>query len=92
MLKRRWAEVLLWQFEPIKFRLADNCFYNIDFMVVRPDRIEMHEVKGHWEDDARVKWKAVADMFWMFRFVAIQWQKGEWVYEYYRGEKDDEQQ
>ena len=81
------GEILDWRFEPVKLRLADNTFYNIDFMVTCRDRIELHEVKGHWEDDARVKWKVAAESFWMFQFVAIQWKGGKWVFERYnRGE------
>lgn len=33
--------------------------------------MELHEVKGYWEDDARVKIKVAAEAFWMFRFIAI---------------------
>ena len=32
--------------------------------------IECHEVKGYWQDDARVKIKVAADQY-PFRFVAI---------------------
>lgn len=54
-----------WFFESLKFKLAENaCGYTPDFMVVRADGvIEFHEVKGHWEDDARVKIKVAADKF-----------------------------
>jgi len=81
------GEILDWKFEGIKLRLADRTWYHIDFVVTFPDRIELHEVKGHWENDARVKWKVAADAFWMFKFVAVQWKRGQWVYEIYRGEK-----
>jgi len=30
----------------------------------------MHEVKGFWQDDARVKIKVAADMY-PFRFIAV---------------------
>ena len=33
--------------------------------------LEMHEVKGHWMEDARVKMKVAADMY-PFRFIAVQ--------------------
>jgi hypothetical protein len=32
--------------------------------------MEMHEVKGFWQDDARAKIKIAADIF-PFRFIAI---------------------
>ena len=32
--------------------------------------MELHEVKGHWQDDARVKIKVAAEQY-PFRFVAV---------------------
>jgi len=55
------GEIVAYWFEAFKFRLADNTFYTPDFFVVMADMtIEFHEVKGHWEDDARVKIKVAA--------------------------------
>jgi hypothetical protein len=39
--------------------------------------IEIHEVKGHWEDDARVKIKVAASLY-PLRFVGITREKGAW--------------
>lgn len=63
---------VLWhKFEGIKFRLADNTFYTPDFAVMMPDgQMEIHEVKGYWQDDARAKIKIAADMY-PFKFVAL---------------------
>ncbi|MBC9904777.1 DUF1064 domain-containing protein [Achromobacter xylosoxidans] len=63
---------ILWhKFEGMKFRLADNTFYTPDFMVMKPDgQLEAHEVKGYWQDDAKVKIKVASDMY-PVRFVAI---------------------
>jgi hypothetical protein len=59
-------------FEGLKLRLADNCFYTPDFIVLaRDDVLECHEVKGFWTDDARVKIKVAAQRF-PFRFKAVQ--------------------
>ena len=67
------GHVLFYEFEPIKLRLADKTFYTPDFLVVTSDRmIELHEVKGFWRDDARVKIKVAAERFPMFQFVAVQ--------------------
>lgn len=58
-------------FEGIKLKLADKTYYTPDFFLMRSDgTLECHEVKGHWEDDARVKIKCAAEKF-PFRFVAI---------------------
>ena len=71
--RKRAGEVLWWAFEPVKLRLAEKTFYSPDFLVVLADcTMEMHEVKGHWEDDARVKIKVAAQAYPMFGFVAVQ--------------------
>lgn len=65
------GELAAWWFESITFKLAPDCRYTPDFVVMLPDGIiEVHEVKGFWEDDALVKIKVAAQMF-PFRFVAI---------------------
>ena len=65
------GEIQWRKFEGMKLRLADNTFYTPDFAVMlRSGQLEMHEVKGYWADDARVKIKVAADMH-PFRFVAI---------------------
>lgn len=70
-LLKHAGEILWWRFEGIKLRLADNTFYTPDFAVLAADSVmEIHEVKGFWEDDARVKIKVAADQY-PFRFKAI---------------------
>lgn len=67
----RAGSVLWYRFEGLKLRLADNTFYTPDFAVLAADGVmECHEVKGFWQDDARVKIKVAADMY-PFRFLAI---------------------
>lgn len=75
------GEIADYRFECIKLRLADKTFYTPDFMVLMPDfSFEMHEVKGFWEDDARVKIKVAAAQF-PFKFVAVKKTKNGWVRE-----------
>jgi len=70
--RRHAGEVAWFKFEGVKLRLADNTFYTPDFAVMLTDgALEMHEVKGFWQDDARAKIKIAADMYPM-RFLAIQ--------------------
>lgn len=65
------GEVVWFRFEGVKLRLADNTFYTPDFAVMVADgQIELHEVKGFWADDARVKIKVAADQY-PFRFIAV---------------------
>jgi hypothetical protein len=70
-LRRAAGEIMWWAFEAVKLRLADNTFYTCDFAVMAADGvIELHEVKGFWTDDARVKIKVAASKF-PFRFKAM---------------------
>lgn len=70
-LRRAAGEVVWFKFEGLKFRLADNTFYTPDFAVMLASgAMEAHEVKGHWQDDAKAKIKIAADMY-PFRFIAI---------------------
>lgn len=65
------GEIQWYRFEGLKLRLADNTFYTADFAVMAADGvIEMHEVKGFWQDDARAKIKIAADRY-PFRFIAV---------------------
>jgi len=79
------GEVLWWEFDALKLRLAPSTFYTPDFFVMRADgQLEVHEVKGTsrgkpWvEDDAAVKIKVAADKYpFMFRMV---WRaEGQWM-------------
>ena len=70
--RRKWAgEVVWYKFEGVKLRLADNTFYTPDFAVMlATGEFQLHEVKGHWQDDARVKIKIAADLY-PFEFIAF---------------------
>jgi hypothetical protein len=71
-LRKLAGEVAWYKFEAFKLRLADNTFFTVDFAVMLTDgTLEMHEVKGFWTDDARVKIKVAADLY-PFRFIAVQ--------------------
>lgn len=81
-LRKLAGEVLGWWFEAVNLRLAKNTHLRIDFMVQLADgSIEFHEVKGHWEDDSRAKVKIAASQYPLFRIVAVQRRKGEWIFE-----------
>lgn len=70
-LRMQAREILWYRFEGFKLRLADNTFYTPDFVVMLADgSLECHEVKGFWQDDARVKIKVAADQYPM-RFIAV---------------------
>ncbi len=89
---KQTGSVIGWYYESVKFTTGKRCWYTPDFVVVTPDRVEIHEIKGYWEDDARVKWKANADKYPFFVWVAVKAKAkklgGGWEYEYYY--KEDE--
>lgn len=65
------GEIVWHKFEAIKLRLADATFYTCDFAVLTAHGyLEMHEVKGFWTDDARVKIKVAASLY-PFKFIAV---------------------
>lgn len=77
-LLKHAGEIEWFKFEAMKFRLADKTFYTPDFIVLLRDGfLEAHEVKGHWEDDARVKIKVAASIY-PLKFIAITKEKTEW--------------
>jgi hypothetical protein len=75
------GDVLWHKFEGVKLRLADNTFYTCDFAVLpRSGVLEMHECKGFWQDDAKVKIKVAASIY-PFKFIAVKKIKGGWEFE-----------
>lgn len=80
--EQRHLGLILWhKFEGIKLRLADNTFLTVDFAVLpKTGVLEMREVKGHWQDDARVKIKVAAAIY-PFKFVAVRKTKDGWQQE-----------
>ena len=77
------GEIQYYAFDSIKFRLADKTFYSPDFIVLKANgELEAHEVKGRWEDDAKVKIKVAASMH-PIPFVAVYWnsKNNNWEFE-----------
>ena len=74
---QKHAGTVLWfSFEPINIRLGKGCFYRADFLVMlKSGALEVHEVKGHWTDDALVKFKVAAALLPM-RFKAVRMKGG----------------
>lgn len=67
------GEILWFKFDCINLRLAEKTFYKPDFFVMTSDNeLQVHEVKGHWEDDALVKIKVASDMY-PFLFKSVHW-------------------
>lgn len=75
------GEIVTFRFEGVKLRLAARTFYTPDFFVVTDKQIELHEVKGHWEEDARVKIKVAAELYPEFAFFAVHKVRDGWEIE-----------
>ncbi|WP_439449788.1 hypothetical protein [Stenotrophomonas sp. ATs4] len=72
------GEIAWFRFESVKLKLAEKTHLTIDFFVMTAaGDLEAHEVKGFWEEDARVKVKVAAAMY-PFRFLAVQRAAGGW--------------
>lgn len=77
------GRILWYAFESFKVRIAKATYYTPDFLVL-PASLELtvYEVKGHWRDDARVKFKAAAEIIPVMHWIAcIRKRAGYWEYE-----------
>ncbi len=64
-------EIIQYEFEGIKLRLGKGAWYTPDFLVVRKDRFELHEVKGFWREAAKVRIKTAAAKYPHFKFIVV---------------------
>lgn len=86
--KRDKGDLLWYDFEALKFRLADGAWYTPDFVSE-----DMHgsmvawETKGFWREAARIRIKVAADKYPWIRFIAVTRDRrtGEWVFEHFQG-------
>ncbi|NCN41054.1 DUF1064 domain-containing protein [bacterium] len=78
------GEIIRWEYECWKCRLADGLFYVPDFRVIFPTHIEFHEIKGAYTREKAVqKFKIAAELYPDFIWKMIQWKNKEWhtIYE-----------
>lgn len=85
--ERLSGRILRWDFEAIRLRVNDNCWWRPDFLVVDCDGfIELHDTKAFWkskgrahiEDDALVKMQAIAASLPHFVVKAVWLHEGVW--------------
>lgn len=76
-LRKKAGEIVEWRFEEHKVRIGKGAFYLVDFWVMLPyGLIEMHEVKGRWEEAARVRFRAAVDRHWYYSWKVVTKPKG----------------
>lgn len=49
-------------YEPVRLRLAEGCWYTPDFRVIRNGQTEFHETKGFMREAARVRLRVAAEL------------------------------
>ena len=79
--QRRANMILAWEYEAVRLRLADGAWYKPDFLVRHTSgQLELIEVKGHWREAARVRWKVAHEKFSRYFRMSV-WSKvgGQWV-------------
>ena len=80
----RAGRIAWWVFESVKLKLAPATHLTVDFfLLTAAGDLEAHEVKGYWEEDARIKVKVAAAMF-PFRFLAVQRDGARWKTEVFQ--------
>jgi hypothetical protein len=72
------GKIIDWRFNAIRFRMADGAYYKPDFMIIKEDCCELHEVKGFWREAAKVRIKVAAELYPWFRWVVVRLVKGKW--------------
>ena len=75
-------DIVMWRFEAITFKLADDLRYTPDFLVIGAPgyaTIQFHEIKGGYiREDAIVKFKVARNLYPWFSWRMMQYKKGEW--------------
>jgi len=74
-LRKRLGEIQEYLWQPLRLKLAPDCTYEPDFLVLMADcSIEFHEVKGGFiTDDALAKVRVAAERFPFFVFRLYQY-------------------
>ncbi len=85
--EKQAGRISAYWYEPWKIRIADNCTWTPDFVVIDCDgMIEWHDTKSWWakakkvgiEEDALIKMKSIADIYPQFKVLATWKRDGVW--------------
>lgn len=71
--QRLAGDILGWKFHPLRVRLADNTYYEVDFLVLQADLVlAIHETKGGFTTDkGQLKIKLCAEVLPWFRMLKV---------------------
>lgn len=69
--ERLMGKIIGWKFHPMRVRLADNTYYEVDFLVLHDDMtLAIHETKGGFvTDKGQMKIKLCAEVMPWFRMI-----------------------
>lgn len=71
-LHRAAGEILAWWYEPCQLQIGGGAKYKPDFLVFNRDlSLDFEETKGFWREAHRIRIKAAAAQFPIFRFRGI---------------------
>lgn len=71
--QKKAGEILDYKFHPMRIRLADNTYYEVDFLVLHADQtLAIHETKGGFTSEkGQLKIKLVAEVMPWFGFFKV---------------------
>lgn len=71
--QKAMGKILDFKFHPMRIRLADNTFYEVDFLVLHADRsLAIHETKGGFTSEkGQMKIKLVAEVMPWFGMLKV---------------------
>jgi hypothetical protein len=78
--QQKAGAILRWEYEALKFRLADGALFTPDFCVWMPGQLQLREIKGGFiREAARVRFLVAKRLYPEFTWRMIQRQKSGWV-------------
>ena len=70
--RKRAGEILWYQFEGLRLRLADGAYFTPDFPVLNIDgSLEFQEVKGFWREAGKLRIRVAAGLYPFWKFYAV---------------------
>ena len=74
-----------WRYHAMKFRIAQHCTYEPDFLTRQGGRFIIYEVKGSWKQkggrDSRTRLQVAAYLYQWFSWQGVTFDKGVWRFE-----------
>jgi hypothetical protein len=80
--QRRAGRIHDWRLKPMRLRIGNGAFLTIDFLVVQNDgALELHEVKGHWREAAKVRVRVAQEMYPWLPIKIVRRERRQWKIE-----------